>query len=203
MSTEFVPDEEIFAYFGYGSLVNRATLPENFVNAIPATLNGWRRHWQHRPEKDNIPEKLRDIALLSVHEDKETSIEGLLIIDRISNLPALEAREKMYDKTLFSGSEFRFKNKCIKYLSNIPVYIFVARKPDPALDFGGLKLLRSYLDVVMQGYEREFGRVGVERFLQTTDNFPDCVLEDRELPIYPRHQNLTNDEKLRFLALLK
>ena len=38
----------LIAYFGYGSLVNRATLRTNVVGAGRARLKGWRREWQGR-----------------------------------------------------------------------------------------------------------------------------------------------------------
>lgn len=36
----------IVAYFGYGSVVNRATLRTSIVDPIPARLSGWRRYWR-------------------------------------------------------------------------------------------------------------------------------------------------------------
>jgi hypothetical protein len=44
--------DEVVGYFGYGSLVNRATLRTEILAAIPARLNGWRRTWRPRPLMD-------------------------------------------------------------------------------------------------------------------------------------------------------
>ncbi len=51
-------------------------------------------------------------------------------------------------------------------------------------------ILLSYLDVVLQGYLREFGREGAEAFVATTDGWDAPVLDDRAAPIYSRHQRL-------------
>jgi hypothetical protein len=51
-------------------------------------------------------------------------------------------------------------------------------------------ILLSYLDVVVQGYFREFGYSGVEDFFATTAGWDSPVLNDRAAPIYPRSQQL-------------
>ena len=56
-------------------------------------------------------------------------------------------------------------------------------------------VLLSYLDVVVQGYMREFGEAGVARFFATTDGWDAPVLDDRKHPIYPRHQVLNSSER--------
>jgi len=50
-------------FFGYGSLVNRAT--HSFNNAQPAQLTGWRRVWRHTD--------LRPVAFLSVQRDEQST----------------------------------------------------------------------------------------------------------------------------------
>jgi len=48
--------------------------------------------------------------------------------------------------------------------------------------------------VVVQGYFREFGEDGVLRFFETTDGWDAPILDDRQAPVYPRHQRLTPQE---------
>ena len=55
-------------FFGYGSLVNAAT--HSYPDALPATVNGWRRWWRHTT--------FHDSAFLTVTPDPTCSIEGLL-----------------------------------------------------------------------------------------------------------------------------
>jgi hypothetical protein len=64
-------------------------------------------------------------------------------------------------------------------------------------------ILMSYLDVVVQGYLREFGQAGAEDFFATTDGWDIPVLDDRAAPRYPRHQALTGDERALVDALLR
>lgn len=47
------------------------------------------------------------------------------------------------------------------------------------------RVLLSYLDVVVQGYFREFGRKGVVHFFEMTEGWHAPVLNDRANPIYP------------------
>ena len=56
-------------------------------------------------------------------------------------------------------------------------------------------MLLSYLDVVVQGYLREFGEQGVQRFFDTTDGWDAPVLNDRADPVYPRHRTLNEQER--------
>ena len=52
------------SFFGYGSLVNRAT--HDYPGAQPAQLHGWRRVW--------VRTDLRDVVFLSVRPDPGTTI---------------------------------------------------------------------------------------------------------------------------------
>lgn len=55
-------------------------------------------------------------------------------------------------------------------------------------------LLLSYIDVVVQGYLREFGPDGAARFFDTTSGWDAPVIDDRAAPRYPRHCTLAPDE---------
>ena len=99
-----------FAYFGFGSLVNRKTLPDDIVEVIPARLKGWRRHWQPRPVEAKTAEHLRSIALLSIHRDPSIDITGVIVIDKTSNLTALDQRERNYQKVNLDASSFVIEN---------------------------------------------------------------------------------------------
>lgn len=56
-------------------------------------------------------------------------------------------------------------------------------------------VLLNYLDVVVQGYLREYGAEGVARFFATTAGWDAPLLDDRASPIYPRHQRLAPAER--------
>ncbi|MEM6579124.1 MAG: gamma-glutamylcyclotransferase, partial [Pseudomonadota bacterium] len=57
-------------------------------------------------------------------------------------------------------------------------------------------VLLSYIDVVVQGYLHTFGEDGVAHFFNTTGGWEAPVLNDRETPVYSRHQKLSADETI-------
>ena len=67
---------------------------------------------------------------------------------------------------------------------------------------GEAPILRSYLDVVLQGFEAVFGPDSLERFIATTQSWERGIYDDRAAPLYPRAQKLTVDETARYDALL-
>lgn len=201
MSQKADSSSQYFAYFGYGSLVNRKTLSSDIAAAIPVTLKGWRRHWQSRPKVDADTHLHKKIALLSVHPDNSDEIEGLLIVDRIENLEHLDQREQHYCKNGLMQEDFNIPDAHAHQFAEIPIHLYVARpgqRPDSEIS-----LLQSYLDVVMAGYIREFGKSGLQRFFDSTSNFDVTVIEDRSSPVYPRHLPITPKDAMLFDNLLR
>ncbi|MEL7300544.1 MAG: gamma-glutamylcyclotransferase family protein [Pseudomonadota bacterium] len=138
------------------------------------TLSGWRRVW--------VTTAARPAAFLSV-EPHDAEIEGLSFAVPEVDLPGLDAREAQYDRLPREGGV---------------VYSVPARNKTE----GQAPILRSYLDVVLQGYFIEFGAAGIDRFMATTASWERGILDDRAAPIYPRAQVLTQAETSRFDALL-
>ncbi len=169
--------EGLVAYFGYGSLVCRATHRTDIVDAIPARLKGWLRHWRPRPDMPGFP-----AALLSVRRDETATCDGLLVIDRAENLAAVDAREARYSRVAVDPGHL-IVDRVLP--ADCPVWLYVAdatlpphRKP-PAI-------LRSYLDAVLLGFLLEHGEEGLHRFLDETEGFDTPIHDDRHAPIYPR-----------------
>jgi len=164
-------------FFGYGSLVNRAT--HDYPQAQAATLQGWRRVW--------VRTALRDVVFLSVHPAPGHSIDGLVASVPNADWAALDLRETGYDR-IDATHAVAHRTRA----SDIAVY----HVPDHAQRPGGdHRILLSYLDVVVQGFVREFGQAGAEAFFSTTDGWDTSVLDDRGAPLYPRAQALTADER--------
>lgn len=149
--------------FGYGSLVNLRT--HTHRNPRPAEATGWRRVWRNLAGQD--------YATLSVTRAPDTTIQGMIADVADADWDALDAREASYVRqTLPCGTAiYEVQNK-----------IVLPPEPHP--------ILRSYLDVVVQGYLDHFGEAGVQHFFASTDNWGP-VLDDRLAPIYPRHQSVT------------
>lgn len=165
-------------FFGYGSLVNRAT--HHFSDAHRAQLRGWRRSW--------VPTTLREVAFLTVTPDEHCEIDGLIAAVPADDWAALDERERAYDR--IPASHQVAHN--LTHAAEIAVYSVPARN---ARATGETSILLSYLDVVVQGYLTEFGEAGVARFFATTDGWDTPILDDRAAPLYPRHQLLSPAER--------
>ena len=166
-------------FFGYGSLVNRAT--HVFDDAHPATLKGWRRAWRHT--------NLRPVAFLTAVPDEGSEIDGLVAHVPGDDWAALDERERAYDRSPVT----HLTGHAVPRPIHVQVYSIPHGKhgvPDETHP-----VLLSYIDVVVQGYLREFGEAGVQRFFQTTDGWDAPILDDRAAPIYSRSQRLRDDER--------
>ncbi|KPQ05730.1 MAG: putative protein involved in cation transport [Rhodobacteraceae bacterium HLUCCA12] len=166
-------------FFGYGSLVNRAT--HVYGTARRARLRGWRRAWRYTG--------FRTGPFLTAVPCPESEIDGLVALVPGADWRALDEREMGYDR-LPLGPELT-----VEGLAGAATQIY-AVPADAAVDPPKKPpILLSYVDVVIQGYLREFGPEGAARFFATTDNWSAPVLDDRAKPCYPRHQILDDDER--------
>jgi hypothetical protein len=161
-------------FFGYGSLVNRAT--HDFSRAQPATLSGWRRAWRHTDR--------RPVAFLTAIPDPATTIEGLIAHVPDNDWAELDAREWAYDRIPATHQ--------VRHAVTHPIEVAVYAVPEGAhvRPTEAYPILLSYLDVVVQGYLHEYGEDGADRFFATTDGWDAPILNDRAAPRYSRHQNL-------------
>jgi hypothetical protein len=161
-------------FFGYGSLVNRAT--HTYPNARAASLPGWRRAWVHTPE---LPR-----SFLSVTPDPACKILGLVAEVPDGDWTALDIREAGYIRT--------------------PDHALIAEAPHPIQVYAvqnahaptqDAPILLSYLDAVIQGFLSEYGRDGAAHFFATTQGWNAPILNDRAAPQYPRAQRLSDAER--------
>lgn len=165
-------------FFGYGSLVNTAT--HDFPDPQTARLSGWRRAWRHTD--------LRPVAFLTAVADPTCEIDGMIAHVPGNDWAALDAREWAYERVPVSQSVIHTRSEA----TEIAVYaVPEGQHRHPSTDY---PILLSYLDVVIQGYLRHFGREGVTRFFDTTDGWGAPILDDRDEPRYPRHQRLSPEE---------
>ena len=204
---------DLVGYFGYGSLVNRATLTTKVVAAIPARLGGWRRIWRRRPvmEADAVPGNAPAHglvpSLLTAEPDPESAIDGLLIIDFAANLGEVDVREVRYHRRDIVLSDLELGIGGLQQAPEFTIdpalrlHVYEARSELPAAQ-GPSPILRSYLDAVMQGFLREFGPEGLNRFVSETGAFDAPIHEDREAPLYPRAVRLSREEAELFEAAL-
>jgi len=164
-------------FFGYGSLVNRAT--HDYADAHPARITGWRRAWRHVEG--------RKVAFLTAVPDPDSEIEGLVAHVPGGDWAALDMREHAYARVMAEGVVHALGGGPEIHIYHAPEDMHVAARTKRPV-------LLSYLDVVVQGYLREFGMDGVARFFDTTDGWDAPIRDDRSAPAYPRHQALTADQ---------
>ena len=161
-------------FFGYGSLVNLTT--HDYPNAAPARLEGWRRIWR--------PTDIYAHSFLSAHRVEGAEIAGVVADVPGADWAALDAREWGYGR--------RDVTHLVRHEAGAgPVAVYEVEAPaGDALR----PILRSYLDVVVQGFLKIHGEEGAAHFFDTTDNWAVGLLDDRADPKYPRARVLTSTE---------
>ena len=172
-----MPQQSHPAFFGYGSLVNRAT--HDHAPAAAATLRGWRRVWRQT--------RLRPFAFLSA-EPANAEIDGLVAAVPGGDWCALDEREAAYLRHPLDPAHL---GAAPEWAGSVAIYAV-----DPAHHAAGARhpILLSYLDVVVAGFLREFGAAGAQRFFDTTAGWT-AIHDDRDAPLYPRHQTLGAAER--------
>ncbi|GGB42562.1 gamma-glutamylcyclotransferase [Roseibium aquae] len=171
-------------FFGYGSLVNAATLGRD-VELVPGRLSGWVRAWR----VCGTSSAGRGVCVLTVHRRAGAQIEGALARQPADRLPALLQREHKYDPIPGIGAAFRADGTG----EPGPEDSFLFQVKDRYARWGDADhpIYQSYLDCVLAGYFGTFGWDGVRRFLETTEGWHVPVLPDRENPLYARAVTLT------------
>lgn len=166
-------------FFGYGSLVNRNT--HAYDDAFRARLKGWRRAWRHT--------KGRGGPYLTGVPSATSQIDGLVARVPGADWALLDAREFGYQRhVILEGLAHEAALEVNAQIYAVPQASMMS-PPVPA------PILLSYLDVVIQGYLREFGESGAIAFFETTDGWDTPVQDDRTAPAYPRHQVLSRAER--------
>jgi len=166
-------------FFGYGSLVNRDTHAYDY--AFRARLKGWRRAWRHTHG--------RGTPFLTGVPCGGSEIDGLVARVPDANWQALDIRENGYDRHEIEGG--------LAHDAEHPVKAQIYAVPPSSIIYPEARapILLSYLDVVVQGYLREFGEQGAREFFTTTDGWDTPIRDDRAAPIYSRHKTLLSEER--------
>ncbi len=163
-------------FFGYGSLVNRTA--HDFQLPRQARRQGWRRVWVHVAA--------RPVAYLSVEPDPQGNILGLVADVPGNDWQALDEREHAYARHPVTVEAMA---------TPVAAQVYAVPATDRLPPSQSNPLILSYIDVVVQGFLREFGEAGVQHFFATTHGWGAPILNDRAAPRYPRHRLLTGAER--------
>ena len=198
VSTEFI------TYFGFGSLVNRATRPVDEV-AHPARLYGWRRVWGHRVLSAQQPadEPPRSCCSLSVEKltnadalsrEEQPFIDGVVVTIPIGDLPLLDKREAGYDRHAIPRSDFDLPAE----IQASEVQVYVSRPTHHGFAAEQFPILQSYIDCVLAGYCELFEHTGMQRFVDSTVGWDGVIENERHKPKYPRAVTLPAEQLALF-----
>ncbi|WP_420410948.1 gamma-glutamylcyclotransferase family protein [Roseibium sp.] len=169
----------MITYFGYGSLVNASTVPEA-AELVPGRLKGWVREWR----VCSVWENGQGRCALSVRQDPDAEIWGVMTREQKTRLDALEKRESRYEKIGRIAGSFRCEAE--QKPGPEDLFLFKATPENERWGCAQHPILQSYLDCVLAGYHQIWGEEGVEHFFDTTDGWHVPVLPDRRKPLYPR-----------------
>ncbi|KZK83394.1 hypothetical protein PsAD13_02792 [Pseudovibrio sp. Ad13] len=181
--TDLTQDQ--ICYFGYGSLVNEETLPAG-TTVVAGQLSGWKREWRgcSKGKEGNGRMSGVGVCALGVRREEGSVIRGAIVLDTKANLPALDKREWHYNRK--SLSDDSFVPDCGRQM---PSDTFLYQVQDQYAHWGNDEhpILQSYVDCVMAGFHRLWGREGLLHFMETTDGWDRVpILNDRAEPFYPR-----------------
>ncbi len=167
------------AYFGYGSLVNKATLSRE-SRSTPGELRGWIREWRVKGAAGDG----NGACALTVRPAYGVSIKGVLVNEPATGLAALDLRERRYNRIDGIGADFLAEVEGASGQGDA----FLYRAKESHYGWGDEEhpILQSYIDCVLAGYFSYWGIAGIDHFLQTTEGWHAPILADRANPRYPR-----------------
>ncbi len=179
--------------FGFGSLVNAKTWPRE-LTVQSAKLTGYRREWRHSATMPS-GEMVNAVTLT---EADGITVDGVVETIRDEDVEPLKIRELGYrtiDVTDGVELEAGKPEGRIVALYSTGDYRRWSSPQTP--------ILRSYIDVVMDGYETRFGEAGLMRFLDTTHGWSGTIVPDRDQPRYPRSVELPEATLARYDTLVE
>lgn len=182
-------------YFGYGSLVNRATRPADEFST-PVRLHGWHRSWTHRVRhlelgRGSCSLSVTDLDSGGSPEIAATAIDGVLVPISEEDLPTLDARESGYDRVALPREQFELLHGAKLDMSgDAEFFLYRSNADHEGSASDAHPILQSYVDCVMAGYLKYYGEQGLREFVASTDGWYGQILNDRTTPLYVRAQSI-------------
>lgn len=126
--------------FGYGSLLNEASLRKT---SIEAEVVGWVTLRGYQRKMNAVSDEFPDVAL-NIIPNEDMSIEGVLVKLPVADLEAMKRREVGYEMVEVTES--------IHPADGENIFTFVAPDVD---EYFGRKMDRSYLQTCLEGIPAE------------------------------------------------
>lgn len=172
--------------FGYGSLINRASVRHTLVDAavgeiVPGRIEGWRRSWSNRVVA-------RGRTGLGARPEAGARINGVAIELLHPDFAALDLREAGYLRIRVEGQTL------------VDGELWLYTKPDGVMATPEFPVALSYLECVLHGC-LALGRDFAAEFLGETPGLV-ALWNDRAAPVYPRRVALTPAETAEIDELL-
>jgi len=177
--------------FGYGSLINsisRAVTGETGV-AVAVKIDGFSRHWS----------KISDdfgMSSVVVLADEKGACNGVLVEVEESEFEQFDKRERGYQRVQVDVSKLSFYEDGIDLENGsqeVCVWLYQASEVVPPCTKH--PVVFSYLDVILAGC-LEYSEAFCEDFVQLTKGWHYAMLNDRQMPRYPRVQTQLNLESV-------
>jgi hypothetical protein len=186
-----LPDQPSQFIFGYGSLINstsRNSTVGKIVPAIPVRVSaafGYLRAWASRSSSGFTGLGLRKPR----DGEKASTINGVLYPVDGGDLAKYDMRERGYQRVEAPREDIEAVSwQLLPSAGKIWVYIPVNADGEPGVGLPGASaefpLLESYIDVVVEG-ALEYGEPFARELLETTSDWSDYWLNDRELARRP------------------
>jgi hypothetical protein len=154
--------------------------------AHDAELCNWRREWKHCVQLDSD-----GICALTVSPSTGERVQGVLILCSLDELRHVDERELGYLREAVPLGDV-----CCS-IESWPRSVFVYRSKQECYRQGSreMPIWWSYLECVLFGYLKKFGKPGVDRFVASTSGWATPVLDDRARPRYPRAHDIPKEER--------
>jgi hypothetical protein len=186
-----LPDQPTQFIFGYGSLINstsRNSTVGKIVPAIPVRVSsafGYLRAWANRSSSGFTGLGLRKPSA----DEKASTINGVLYPVETGDMAKYDAREQGYSRVEVPRDEIEAVSwRQLPATGKLWAYIPVKADGEPGVGLPGASaefpLLESYIDVVVEG-ALEYGEPFARELLETTSDWSDYWLNDRELARRP------------------
>lgn len=172
---------------GYGSLMQDESRKRTSPQAGPAQpveVSGYRRGWIAQGSPVGL-----STTFLGVVEDRQSRINAVIYSVDPGELAATDRREAQYCRQSVPAADVATLGTAGLSISNGQAWIYVSASESIATPSARFPIVQSYVDIFVSGCLEQEQRFSLKDFalqcLQTTDNWSDHWVNDRQYPRRP------------------